>query len=255
MVLATGGAQNSNASAILLRTTTPSISSASFAQQLAAALEQYLGQPGNGSNLEIDIQPSQSQNSGGSQFLVTVKSSTAAPAAALTAPPAGTQAPLAPAPATLTATAGGRASAAGSASQIPPAPPGFDNVPFGSSFSTVPALDAQLAAFNKENDILAKINPDCLSTVAAQLGDPMAGQGLPGTNLKWNDLTQDQQLAYQHAQLCGLPQGQSMDQFLAAYVGPAEWWNASYANPNMFGAPPAAGSVNMYNSPYIDMNA
>lgn len=53
---------------------------ASFTDQLAAALEGYLAQSGNNSNLEIDIQAAQSQNSGVRQFIVTVKSPDAAPA-------------------------------------------------------------------------------------------------------------------------------------------------------------------------------
>lgn len=53
--------------------TTPSGSSDSFTKQLTSALEGYLAQSGNGSNLEIDIQATQSQDSGVRQFLVTVK--------------------------------------------------------------------------------------------------------------------------------------------------------------------------------------
>jgi hypothetical protein len=66
------------------QSTTPSGSTDSFTQQLTAAIEQYLGQSGNSSNLEIDIQSTGSQNSGSSQFLVTVTnpSSTGQPAAA-----------------------------------------------------------------------------------------------------------------------------------------------------------------------------
>jgi len=41
--------------------------------QLTSALEGYLSQSGNNSNLEIDIQSTQSQDSGVRQFLVTVK--------------------------------------------------------------------------------------------------------------------------------------------------------------------------------------
>src|SRR5450631_2059960 len=52
---------------------TPSGSSTSFTDQLAAALEGYLAQSGNGSKLQIDIQTTQSQDSGVRQFLVTVK--------------------------------------------------------------------------------------------------------------------------------------------------------------------------------------
>jgi len=52
---------------------TPSGSISSFTDQLAAALEGYLSQAGDGSHLEIDIQATQSQNSGVRQFIVTVK--------------------------------------------------------------------------------------------------------------------------------------------------------------------------------------
>jgi hypothetical protein len=60
--------------------TTPSGSMTSFTDQLAAALEGYLAQSGNSSNLEIDIQATQSQNSGVRQFIVTVKNPESAPA-------------------------------------------------------------------------------------------------------------------------------------------------------------------------------
>src|ERR1700722_10268374 len=60
--------------------TTPSGSTSSFTDQLAAALEGYLAHSGNSSNLEIDIQATQSQNSGVRQFIVTVKNPDSAPA-------------------------------------------------------------------------------------------------------------------------------------------------------------------------------
>jgi hypothetical protein len=269
MVLATGAAQDSSAASILLKTTTSSVSSASFTQQLAAALEQYLGQSKPGSNLEIDIAPSQGQNPGASQFLVTVKTSDPAPAvqtavrssmpfvqsSTQSAPMLAADAVEARPVSTIPPVTPGDGSNNTSGAATTPAPLGYENVPFGSGFTTVPALDNELASMNEQSSILAQINPDALSTATAQAGDPMAGQTVPNTNLKWNDLTQNQQLAYQHAELCGLPAGQSMSQFLGNYVGPSTWWNASYSNPNMFGAPPASGSVNMYNSPYIDMNA
>ncbi|MBZ5632809.1 MAG: hypothetical protein LAO55_06720 [Acidobacteriia bacterium] len=73
---------------------------ASFTEQLTAALEGYLAQSGNSSNLEIDIQASQSQNSGVRQFIVTVKNPDSAAgqagtAASLTPPAAGTSKPQA----------------------------------------------------------------------------------------------------------------------------------------------------------------
>jgi hypothetical protein len=71
--------------------TTPSGSSDSFTQQLTSALEGYLAQSGSGSNLEIDIQTTQSQDSGVRQFLVTVKNpDSAAGQAGAAASPAST---------------------------------------------------------------------------------------------------------------------------------------------------------------------
>lgn len=70
--------------------------SASFAQQLAATLEAYLNQGGNAGAIEIDINPSQSQNSGDRQFIVTIKSPTAS-----IMPGAAAQ-PVVPAPAPAT---------------------------------------------------------------------------------------------------------------------------------------------------------
>jgi len=87
MVSSILGPQSSNIlSGIPTRQTTPSGSTASFTDQLAAALEGYLGNSANGSHLQIDIQTTQSQNSGVRQFLVTVKDPDSAPAA--TAPAA-----------------------------------------------------------------------------------------------------------------------------------------------------------------------
>jgi len=83
MVSSITGQQSSNILAGLSTPqTTPSGSMASFTDQLAAALEGYLGQSGNGSHLEIDIQTAQSQNSGVRQFIVTVKNPESAPAQA-----------------------------------------------------------------------------------------------------------------------------------------------------------------------------
>lgn len=73
MVSRIGGAPFASGTNAFLNKTTPSLSDASFTQQLAAALEQSLNSSGNGSRLEIDIQPAQGQNSGAGQFLVTVK--------------------------------------------------------------------------------------------------------------------------------------------------------------------------------------
>ena len=275
MISATSATHNSPVSGILLNTTTPSVSSSSFTQQLAAALEQYIGQSGGSSNLEIDIQPQQSQNSGGSQFLVTVKTSQAGSPASASAP-ASTSAPAGIGPifvatgpvphavstsgvtgSVVTSTTDGGATLGPVTTPIDTGtmPSGYEEVPFGNSFSTIPTLATELANYNKSCSMMAKINPGALSSTAGQAGDPMYGVQVPGTTLNWDDLTQNQQLAYQHAMNSGLPAGQSMSDFLAANVGPSAWWNASYAKPDMFGAPPVPGSVTMYNSPYMDPNA
>ncbi|HEY4363311.1 MAG TPA: hypothetical protein VGN17_20255 [Bryobacteraceae bacterium] len=281
MISPTHAGQNSSAAGIFQNPATPSVSSSSFTQQLAAALEQYLGQSGSSSNLEIDVKPSQSQNPGGSQFLVTVKAATpdsgaqpatansTASAASIPASMTAGVGPIfvstAPTPKIVSSTvdnSGGDGSGGGTTLQPVTTPTdsngvpdGYENVPFGLSSTTMPTLATELSAFNKSNSMLAQINPGALSNTAAQAGDPMYGVQVPGTSLNWNDLTQNQQLAYQHAMLSGLPAGQSMSDFLAANVGPSAWWNASYASPNMFGAPPAAGSVTMYNSPYVSTTA
>ena len=90
------------------RQATSSGSTASFTDQLAATLEGFLHQSANGSHLEIDIQTTQSQDSGVRQFLVTVKdpattagsgqtpaqsSSIAADASAAASPTTATSAP------------------------------------------------------------------------------------------------------------------------------------------------------------------
>jgi hypothetical protein len=109
MVSSITGSQSSSILAGLSpQPTTPSGSTASFTEQLASALEGYLAQSGNSSNLEIDIQTTPSQNLGVRQFIVTVKNPGSAPtptvatagtiASARRFPPApSTPAPSAPA--------------------------------------------------------------------------------------------------------------------------------------------------------------
>ena len=97
MVSSITGPQSSNIlTGLSAQPATPSGSTTSFTDQLAAALEGYLAQAGSGSSLEIDIQPTQSQNSGVRQFIVTVKNPASTPAqtglAVSTTPAAGTSA-------------------------------------------------------------------------------------------------------------------------------------------------------------------
>jgi hypothetical protein len=80
MVTSISDSQSSNILAGLApQQTTPSGSKDSFIEQLTSALEGYLAQSGSDSNLEIDIQKTQSQDSGVRQFLVTVKNPDSAP--------------------------------------------------------------------------------------------------------------------------------------------------------------------------------
>lgn len=67
-------ATNSLAAATTFTLSAPSSSATtdSFAQQLAAALENYLGTGSNTSSLQVNIQSTGSQTSGNRQFLVTV---------------------------------------------------------------------------------------------------------------------------------------------------------------------------------------
>ena len=106
MVSSITGQQSSSALAGLSpKPTTPSGSTTSFTDQLAAALEGYLANSSNGSHLEIDIQTTQSQNSGVRQFIVTVKNPESARDASLiaaaSAPAVAPQAPQAKAAAHL----------------------------------------------------------------------------------------------------------------------------------------------------------
>jgi hypothetical protein len=81
---------------------TPSGTTASFTDQLVSALEGYLQQSGSGSNLEIDIQTAQSQNTGERQFIVTVKDPNSMPIAAAASGMPSTPANSAPASSTPT---------------------------------------------------------------------------------------------------------------------------------------------------------
>jgi hypothetical protein len=138
------GSQSSSALAGLTpQQTTPSGSTASFTDQLAAALEGYLAQSGNSSNLEIDIQTTQSQNSGVRQFIVTVTNPDST--SGQTGTPASDTSATATAPDTTTApafmTASGTATAAAPANT-----PVTTNTPPPSATSTDPEI-AEIDAY------------------------------------------------------------------------------------------------------------
>jgi hypothetical protein len=95
--------------------TTPNGSVDSFAQQLATAIEGYLGKSGNSSQFEIDVTAPSGQNSAaGSQFTVTVKNLDPSTPAATTpaSTPVATSAAAAPAASVATPAAVESSSAA-----------------------------------------------------------------------------------------------------------------------------------------------
>lgn len=106
MITSTSGAQSTNAAASFdFSNTTSTASVDSFAQQLMTAIEGYLSNSTNGSQLEIDIQGPQGQNSGNnSQFVVTLTNTAGNPPAstpsattpAVSTPPAAAAAAATP---------------------------------------------------------------------------------------------------------------------------------------------------------------
>jgi len=132
--------------------TTLSESADSFMAQLTSALDGYLAQSGNNSNLEINIQTTQSQDSGVSQFLVTVTNpgSTSAPdaTAASVVPFAASIAPADGSAATARDTAGNQAASVNAPPAVPTFSPTSTYVPSGSAQfpgSTTASLDSFLS--------------------------------------------------------------------------------------------------------------
>lgn len=225
MVSPIGNAGAPGAAQTLLSTTTSSVTGSSFLQQLESVLEQYLGQSGKGSGVEIDIQPTGSQNPGASQFLVTVTAgnpastgSTPQPSGAASTPPG--------APASGAAAPGGADASSSDPVQV--------NIGGGGT-AMVPTLAWEIA--NQDQHMSNPLmTPDAIMNEdQGELLDGRAQQLVPGTNLKWDDLTQDQQLAYSYGVDYGFPSGMTVQQFLDAYVGPSIMANAPANNPTLFG--------------------
>lgn len=149
MVGSVTDSQSSNVLASLSpQQTTLSESADSFVSELTSALEGYLAQSGNNSNLEINVRTTQSQDSGVSQFLVTVTN----PESAST--PAATAASVVPSDTSTSAPADGSTAAGDQAAPVnaPPAVPIFSQtssyVPSSSSQfpgSTTASLDSFLS--------------------------------------------------------------------------------------------------------------
>jgi|SRR5579862_1814037 len=90
MVQATSGVQSSTPANDIIFNGTASVGSTDFSSQLMTAIEGLLQKSGSGSQFEIDITPTQGQNSAGSQLTVTVKDLSSAasqtPSTALSTP-------------------------------------------------------------------------------------------------------------------------------------------------------------------------
>jgi hypothetical protein len=215
MVSATPSAQ-ANPASILLSAPASTASVNSFAQQLATTLEQYLSQSRNGSQLELDIQPasgpSTEQDSSSSQFLITVRTP-------LSVDPNSSAASQTPS----------------SLSQAASTPADeYVQVPFGNSMiNSAYACNRTGAPARRDGGMppAAILQQDKVSAA----GDPMAGQTIQGTNHNWDDLTQDQQLAYIYAMNYGVPGSQTMQAYLDANVGQHIMANAPCKHPMMFG--------------------
>ncbi len=190
-------------------------STTSFTQQLLTALEGFLGQSGSGSQISIT---DEGQNSGASQYLVTLT----APSGA-TVPASSTSSAL-PAASTVFATPASSVASTSVASTI------------AAGGMAVTGLQDQMQSLQ---DSWAALTP---AQVAFQLanaagtggGDPTAT--VPGTTLTFGDLNQTQQLAFQYGTDYGTG-AVSMQDFLTQNAGPDMPWNLSYnqiqANPDI----------------------
>jgi hypothetical protein len=210
--------------------TTSANSTSSFSQELLSALDSFLGQSGNGSQVEIAVQPEQGQNSGASQFLVTLTTPATDAAAA---------APVTSFFSTSVAAAGASSASAASTTSTASTSSTTSTTSTGSAGSTGPAvvgqtegmlatpLQTELQSFQ---DSWSSLTP---SEIAFQLANA-AGTGggpptatVPGTNLTFGDLNQTQQIAYQYGTDFGTG-GLSMQDLLTQSAGPDAPWNLSY---------------------------
>lgn len=229
---------------ITLNASSSTASTNSFSQQLLSALDSFLGKSGNGSQIEINVQPAQGQNSAAGQYIVTLTDPAAAtaatsanPSASLSAsvrPAASPAASAAPAVTTMFTTPVAPAAAA-IAGPAPAAATPADTITTSSGL-TVSSLPDQLQALTNSWSVLTP------SQVAFQLANA-AGTGggaptatVPGTTFSFGQLNQAQQLAYQYGTDFGTG-NLSMQDFLTQNAGPSAAWNLSYnqiqANPDI----------------------
>jgi hypothetical protein len=220
-------------------------SMSSFSQELSSALNSLLGQSGNGAQVEITAEPGQGQNSGASQFLVTLTTpatdaAAAGPASsATTTPAASNTAPVTMFFSSAAAAAGASSAAAAPATSTTSTTSASSTTSTSSAASTGPAVVGQTEGMlvtplqnelQSFEDSWSSLTP---SEVAFQLANA-AGTGggaptatVPGTNMTFGDLNQTQQIAYQYGTDFGTG-GLSMQDLLAQSAGPDAAWNLSY---------------------------
>ena len=206
MVSQTSSASAQAADQVLFSATTPSASTDSsdaFAQQLVSALESYLGQSGSGSQLELNIQPNQGQESGSGQYLVTLTAAAPVSAATASASVADT--------ASAALASDSTSSSASSATAPTFSGPSLSSIMQGVA-TDWSVLTPQQTAFQLANG-------------GAGGGDPTTV--VPGTSMAWGQLNQAQQVAYQYSEDSGTG-GLSTQDFLTQNAGPQAVWNESY---------------------------
>jgi hypothetical protein len=203
----------------------------SFTDQLLSALDSFLGQAGNGSQIQITLQPEQGQNSGASQYLVT-----------LTAPSTATNTSAETAASASTAAASGSSNTP--ASSVTPAVSQNLATPAAALTTTyegmpITTLQDQIQQMEDSWAVLTPQQVAFQLANAAGTGGGPAAATVPGTTLTFGDLTQTQQLAYQYASAYGTG-GASMQDFLTQNAGPDLPWNLSYneiqSNPDIMAA-------------------
>ncbi|HEY6342204.1 MAG TPA: hypothetical protein VIY49_11985 [Bryobacteraceae bacterium] len=114
------------------------------------------------------------------------------------------------------------------AQQTAAAPDGYQYVPFGTGTSVVPTMANWLSGWQQANSNLSpSAQQNQILNYGAGQGTPMYGANLPGTNIPWASLTQEQQAAYVQATSTGQSIS-NIQQFLNQYEGPNTPGNESY---------------------------
>jgi hypothetical protein len=180
--------KTSSTASTALTTTASASSTDSFGAQLAAAIEGYLAQSGNGSQFEINVQEGQPQTAGGSsQFTVTVTNLTDAAAT----PTATTAAPVA---ASSASAAGALASAAAASSAqqpavVPAASPFGGAMPSASELANMTPDEAYWAEQPAAVQALQNMPPDQVGPAAMALAQQGYVIDVPIMVWGWDPLT------------------------------------------------------------------